>query len=199
MLEGPPGTGKTYLAKAMAGEAGIPFYSANGAEFVEMFQGVAAARIRDLFKTARNAAPSIIFIGWHLVHAFASCCCAHELDSVGQSPLEALANSSGPLCRLRSLAPYPFICRLFCCCAHELDAVARAKGYGILSSSAFRATCQVASCLICCKGTLHHACVAATGHHSCGHAYDVNAVCIDRGTKNSRAETAQVSHLLFML
>ena len=71
MLEGPPGTGKTYLAKAMAGEAGIPFYSANGAEFVEMFQGVAAARIRDLFKTARNAAPSIIFIGWHLVHAFA--------------------------------------------------------------------------------------------------------------------------------
>ena len=63
MLEGPPGTGKTYLAKAMAGEAGIPFYSANGAEFVEMFQGVAAARIRDLFKTARNAAPSIVFIG----------------------------------------------------------------------------------------------------------------------------------------
>ena len=65
MLEGPPGTGKTYLAKAMAGEAGIPFYSANGAEFVEMFQGVAAARIRDLFKTARTAAPSIIFIGEH--------------------------------------------------------------------------------------------------------------------------------------
>lgn len=63
MLEGPPGTGKTYLAKAMAGEAGIPFYSANGAEFVEMFQGVAAARIRDLFKTARKNAPSIIFIG----------------------------------------------------------------------------------------------------------------------------------------
>ncbi len=63
MLEGPPGTGKTYLAKAMAGEAGIPFYSANGAEFVEMFQGVAAARIRDLFKTARTNAPSIIFIG----------------------------------------------------------------------------------------------------------------------------------------
>lgn len=63
MLEGPPGTGKTYLAKAMAGEAGIPFYSANGAEFVEMFQGVAAARIRDLFKTARAAAPAIIFIG----------------------------------------------------------------------------------------------------------------------------------------
>lgn len=70
MLEGPPGTGKTYLAKAMAGEAGIPFYSANGAEFVEMFQGVAAARIRDLFKTARDAAPSIVFIGKRLYHAW---------------------------------------------------------------------------------------------------------------------------------
>ena len=63
LLEGPPGTGKTYLAKAMAGEAGIPFYSANGAEFVEMFAGVAAARIRDLFEQARATAPSIIFIG----------------------------------------------------------------------------------------------------------------------------------------
>ncbi len=63
LLEGPPGTGKTYLAKAMAGEAGIPFYSANGAEFVEMFGGVAAARIRDLFEQARKTAPSIIFIG----------------------------------------------------------------------------------------------------------------------------------------
>lgn len=73
MLEGPPGTGKTYLAKAMAGEAGIPFYSANGAEFVEMFQGVAAARIRDLFKTARDAAPSIVFIGKHLYHAWCHC------------------------------------------------------------------------------------------------------------------------------
>ena len=75
MLEGPPGTGKTYLAKAMAGEAGIPFYSANGAEFVEMFQGVAAARIRDLFKTARDAAPSIVFIGTCLYHAG----CRHKL------------------------------------------------------------------------------------------------------------------------
>lgn len=63
MLEGPPGTGKTYLARAMAGEAGLPFYSANGAEFVEMFSGVASARIRDLFSAARKASPSIIFIG----------------------------------------------------------------------------------------------------------------------------------------
>lgn len=63
MLSGPPGTGKTYLAKAMAGEAGVPFYSANGAEFVEMYQGVAAARIRDLFKNARASSPAIVFIG----------------------------------------------------------------------------------------------------------------------------------------
>ena len=63
LLEGPPGTGKTYLAKAMAGESGVPFFSANGAEFVEMFQGIAAARIRSLFRAARKVAPSILFIG----------------------------------------------------------------------------------------------------------------------------------------
>ena len=63
LMEGPPGTGKTYLAKAMANQAGVPFYAANGAEFVEMFEGVAAARIRDLFKVARKNAPAIVFIG----------------------------------------------------------------------------------------------------------------------------------------
>ena len=64
LLAGPPGTGKTLLAKAMAGEAGIPFYSANGAEFVEMFQGVAAARVRSLFAQARKHKDTgaIIFI-----------------------------------------------------------------------------------------------------------------------------------------
>ena len=62
-MEGPPGTGKTYMARAMAGEAGLPFYSANGAEFVEMFAGVAVARIKDLFAAARKTSPSIIFIG----------------------------------------------------------------------------------------------------------------------------------------
>ena len=76
LLEGPPGTGKTLLAKAMAGEAGIPFFSANGAEFVEMFQGVAAARIRSLFRAARKAAPAIIFID--------------EIDAIGK------ARSDGP-------------------------------------------------------------------------------------------------------
>lgn len=63
LLEGPPGTGKTLLARAVAGEAGVPFFSANGSEFVEMYVGVAAARVRDLFRRARAAAPSIIFIG----------------------------------------------------------------------------------------------------------------------------------------
>lgn len=62
LLFGPPGTGKTLLAKAIAGEAGIPFFSASGSEFVEMFVGVAAARVRDLFSRAREYAPSIIFI-----------------------------------------------------------------------------------------------------------------------------------------
>jgi cell division protease FtsH len=63
LLEGPPGTGKTLLAKAVAGEAGVPFFSANGSEFVEMFVGVAAARVRDLFARARRVTPAIIFIG----------------------------------------------------------------------------------------------------------------------------------------
>ncbi|KAK9845418.1 hypothetical protein WJX81_006080 [Elliptochloris bilobata] len=71
LMEGPPGTGKTYLAKAMANESGVPFYSANGAEFVEMFEGVAAARIRDLFRVARKNAPSIVFID--------------EIDAIGKA------------------------------------------------------------------------------------------------------------------
>ncbi len=62
LLVGPPGTGKTLIAKAVAGEAGVPFFSISGAEFVEMFVGVGAARVRDLFEQARKAAPCIIFI-----------------------------------------------------------------------------------------------------------------------------------------
>nr|WP_245909367.1 ATP-dependent zinc metalloprotease FtsH [Sphaerotilus hippei] len=62
LLVGPPGTGKTLLARAMAGEAGVPFFSITGSEFVEMFVGVGAARVRDLFEQARAAAPCIIFI-----------------------------------------------------------------------------------------------------------------------------------------
>lgn len=62
LMEGPPGTGKTLLAKAVAGEAGVPFLSASGSEFVEMFVGVGASRVRDLFEKAKSNAPCIVFI-----------------------------------------------------------------------------------------------------------------------------------------
>jgi cell division protease FtsH len=71
LLVGPPGTGKTLLARAVAGEAGVPFFKMSGADFVEMFVGVGAARVRDLFKQAREKAPCIIFID--------------ELDAIGKS------------------------------------------------------------------------------------------------------------------
>jgi len=71
LLVGPPGTGKTLLAKAVAGEAGVPFFSISGSEFVEMFVGVGAARVRDLFEQARGHAPAIIFID--------------ELDALGRA------------------------------------------------------------------------------------------------------------------
>ena len=62
LLVGPPGTGKTLLAKAVAGEAGVPFFTISGSDFVEMFVGVGASRVRDLFEDAKKHAPCIIFI-----------------------------------------------------------------------------------------------------------------------------------------
>src|SRR5205823_7272411 len=71
LLVGPPGTGKTLLARAVAGEASVPFFSLSGSDFVEMFVGVGAARVRDLFKQAQEKAPCIVFID--------------ELDAVGKA------------------------------------------------------------------------------------------------------------------
>ncbi|MGO1699048.1 MAG: AAA family ATPase, partial [Micrococcaceae bacterium] len=70
LLYGPPGTGKTLLAKAVAGEAGVPFYSISGSDFVEMFVGVGASRVRDLFEQAKTNSPAIIFVD--------------EIDAVGR-------------------------------------------------------------------------------------------------------------------
>ena len=82
LLVGPPGTGKTLLARAVAGEAGVPFFSISGSDFVEMFVGVGAARVRDLFEQAKQKAPCIIFVD--------------ELDALGK------ARGIGPGRRTRS-------------------------------------------------------------------------------------------------
>ena len=80
LLVGPPGTGKTLLARAVAGEAKVPFFSLSGSDFVEMFVGVGASRVRDLFKQAKEKAPSIIFID--------------EIDAIGRSRGKGVAQGA---------------------------------------------------------------------------------------------------------
>ena len=79
LLVGPPGTGKTLLARAVAGEAGVPFFSISGSEFVEMFVGVGASRVRDLFDQAKRNAPCIVFVD--------------EIDAVGRQRGAGLGGS----------------------------------------------------------------------------------------------------------
>ena len=81
LLIGPPGTGKTLISKAVAGEAGVPFFSISGSEFVEMFAGVGASRVRDLFEEAKKASPCIIFID--------------EIDAVGRKRGPSLSGGNG--------------------------------------------------------------------------------------------------------
>lgn len=80
LLVGPPGTGKTLLARAVAGEAGVPFFRISGSDFVEMFVGVGASRVRDLFKQAREKAPCIVFID--------------ELDAIGKSRINSIGGGN---------------------------------------------------------------------------------------------------------
>ena len=87
LLVGPPGTGKTMLAKAVAGEANVPFFSISGSEFVEMFVGMGASKVRDLFKQAKEKAPCIVFID--------------EIDAIGQK------RNSGSLRRQRRAGADP--------------------------------------------------------------------------------------------
>jgi len=79
LLVGPPGTGKTLLSRAVAGEAGVPFFSISGSEFVEMFVGVGASRVRDLFEQAKKSAPCIVFVD--------------EIDAVGRQRGAGLGGS----------------------------------------------------------------------------------------------------------
>src|SRR5580765_4193176 len=93
LLYGPPGTGKTLLARAVAGEAGVPFFSISGSDFVEMFVGVGASRVRDLFEQAKQASPCIVFM--------------HEIDAVGRHRGAGLGGGHEPARHPRPGPPPP--------------------------------------------------------------------------------------------
>ena len=132
LLVGPPGTGKTLLAKAVAGEAGVPFVSLSGSDFVEMFVGVGAARVRDMFQQAADRAPSIIFID--------------ELDAIGKArsagvtgsheereqTLNALLVEMGDVSVGRSR-----ICRICCFAARSRAVSSMARSIGSCTVPAF--------------------------------------------------------------
>ena len=107
LLVGPPGTGKTLIARAVAGEAGVPFFSISGSEFVQMFVGMGAAKVRDLFQQAQKKAPCIIFID--------------EIDAIGKSRDQAMGNDEREQTLNQLLT--------------EMDGFDAAKGLGILAAT----------------------------------------------------------------
>lgn len=108
LLVGPPGTGKTLLAKAVAGEAGVPFFSCAASEFVELFVGVGASRVRDLFEKAKAKAPCIIFIdeidavgrqrGAGTPLSFSTCVCTRPFSQFHELLVSRRSSESGCMC-----------------------------------------------------------------------------------------------------
>ena len=129
LLVGPPGTGKTLLAKAIAGEAGVPFFSISGSEFVEMFVGVGASRVRDLFKKAKENAPCIVFVVSHFFPSFLSFLTGLDLETRGRER----ENVSFSFLELTPFPPSSFSFPLLLPNHEqdEIDAVGRSRGTGV--------------------------------------------------------------------
>jgi SpoVK/Ycf46/Vps4 family AAA+-type ATPase len=150
LLVGAPGTGKTLLAKAVAGEAGVPFFSMSAAEFVEMIVGVGAARVRDLFKQAREHAPAIIFID-----AIDSIGRARGTSAIGgSSEHEQTLNQSSPRwtaspvgrassCSRRRTSP---MCSTVHCCGLDASTAASSSTSQTRTASRRFSRCTRATC-----------------------------------------------------